>query len=112
MPRIKFAKTYSRSNERLAILLFLLWFVSMGATFLLTDDEDIIKGVGFLTFIILVGTVLKQGIKLHKEFRCPDCGGEVDEPLETDPDNYGGAPSLRLCKRCDVLWHVGNVNDS
>ena len=73
----------------------------------MTDNIAAQKTAGLISFLALVVTFVVIMLRRKHEFHCPDCGGEVQKALETT--TKGGEPVLRLCPRCDVLWHVGNV---
>lgn len=47
--------------------------------------------------------------KAEKAFKCPDCGGPVNDALDTD--GKANTPILRLCPSCDVLWQTGAIPD-
>ena len=66
-------------------------------------------GQAFLIYslicIAMVTVLVKVSGKWDASFRCPDCGGAVDDALDTE--GKASAPILRLCPACDVLWQTG-----
>ncbi len=80
----------------LSPLLFLLP-VSFNQIFLLYS-------VIIVAMVVVLVTVSR---KWDAAFCCPDCGGAVDDALDTEGKE--GAPILRLCPVCDVLWETGHT---
>jgi len=66
--------------------------------------------VAFICFIGLIILIVKVGVKNHKPFICKECGESIKDTVErkgtinTDPE-----PIMYYCKKCDILWHVGNT---
>ena len=106
MPVIKSARPWKNAGTRIFLSLGGAWFVFMVVVVSLTDNPAVQKTVGLISFVAFAVSfvVLLRG--RQPEFRCLDCGGEVQTAMDTT--NKGGEPILRLCPRCNVLWHVGN----
>jgi hypothetical protein len=109
MPVIKSARPWDNTAVKLFLSLGGVWLVFMVVLVNLTDNVSFQKWGGFVSFAVFVVTFVVSALRLSPKFRCPDCGAEVQEPLETTAK--GGEPLLQLCSRCDVLWHVGNVRE-
>jgi hypothetical protein len=93
-----------------------LFFLVSGAVWLgfaafvvvVVEDTAIERGTALVSLLLLIGVAVWRAIRAEALFTCPDCGGDVEQSLPTEGER---APLLRLCKRCDVLWHVGNTPD-
>lgn len=73
------------------------WVTSIGMLLLL----------GFAICAAILTVLVKVSGKWREAFRCPDCGGAVDDALDTK--GKPSAPILRLCPACDVLWQTGTT---
>jgi len=67
------------------------------------------KVAGLIWFFAMAAGLVAIVSRMGRSFKCPECGGPVDPPLETN--GKPGTPVLRHCHRCDVLWHVGVESD-
>lgn len=105
MLRVKVARRYKRLSALFFAILGFIWLGFVGFTIVVIDDVAIQTGAAFVSFVIFVVAVLWMARRREQNFRCLDCGGEVEPCIEVE--GKGGEPLLRLCKRCDVLWHVG-----
>jgi hypothetical protein len=109
MPVIKSARPWNNTAAKIFFSLGGAWLVFVLVLVGVTDDVSIQKWGGSVSFVVFVVTFVVLALRLSPKFRCPDCGGDVQDPLETTAK--GGEPLLQLCSRCDVLWHVGNVRE-
>jgi hypothetical protein len=109
MTRVKVA----RRHQFLSTLFFLVsgavWLSFVVFVIVVVDDTAIQKGTAFVSFLMFVGVVVWRALRRETLLTCPDCGGDVEQSLQTEGQRV---PLLRLCKRCDVLWHVGNTPDA
>lgn len=67
------------------------------------------KVAGLIWFLAMAAGLVAIVSNMGRSFKCPECGGPVDPPMETD--GKPGTPVLRRCHRCDVLWQVGVESD-
>jgi hypothetical protein len=86
-----------------------LWLVFEVLLISTVENTIIVKLLSLVLFILFVIVAIRYVLKTNKEFCCPDCGGEVDAPYETQDFELKAQPILRHCRNCDVLWHVGNT---
>ena len=107
MPIIKSARPWDNFGTRLFFSLGGVWFGLVVLVVWMTDNIAAQKTAALILFLAFGVTFFALMIRRPSEFRCLDCGGEVQQALESKTE--GGEPVLRLCPRCDVLWHVGNV---
>ena len=106
MPITKPAKIFRRRVGRLLFAAAGAWLVVATVIGFTVDDVQV-RGFSLVASGIVALAVLALAeLKASTEFICPDCGGGVAPPLETKGD---GQPILRLCPKCDVLWHMGNT---
>jgi hypothetical protein len=109
MPSIKSASQYQRATSLIFLVSGAAWLFIVAVFVAAIDDVALQKWIGLISFLLLACFVIGSAAKRQREFRCPDCGNEVDQSLPTEGD---GAPLLRLCKHCDILWNVGKTPDS
>ncbi len=69
------------------------------------DSMWLLMLFGLVVCVAILAILVKVSGKWDKAFRCPDCGGPVDDSLDTE--GKASAPILRLCPACDVLWQTG-----
>jgi hypothetical protein len=65
---------------------------------------------GIAWFLLMAAGWAVLGVRGYRKFKCPDCGGPVSDPLDTD--GKPGTPILRHCPQCDVLWKVGTESSA
>jgi hypothetical protein len=109
MPIIKSARPWDNFGTKLFVSLGAVWFGFVALVTWMTDNIAAQKTAGLISFIAFGVTFVVVMLRRPDKFRCLDCGGEVQQALEST--RKGGEPVLRLCPRCDVLWHVGNFPD-
>jgi hypothetical protein len=107
MPIIKSARPWDNFGTRLFFSLGGAWLGFVALVVWMTDNIAAQKTAGLISFLAFGATFVVIVRRRPSNFCCPDCGGEVQQALEST--TKGGEPVLRLCPRCDVLWHVGNV---
>jgi Flp pilus assembly protein TadB len=98
-------------GEAIAIAMIVggLLVVVIGVNQLL--DSIMLQSIfGLLSFVCFIVVLFRVVLKRRREFRCPDCGGEVEEAVETASSS--SSPILRRCEKCDVLWRVGHTPGS
>jgi hypothetical protein len=109
MPRVKVAVRHQFLSRLFFLLSGAVWLSFVVFVVIVVDDSSIQKGTAFVSFLLFIGVVVWRLSRREALFTCPDCGGEVEQSLMTEGERV---PLLRLCKRCDVLWHVGNTPDA
>lgn len=63
--------------------------------------------IQFVWFIIVGGFLVYWVYRRQKDFICPECKTPIPETVENSGKD--GEPILHHCKKCDVLWHTGNI---
>lgn len=109
MTRVKVAIRHQFLSRLFFLIAGAVWLAFVAFVVAIVDDTSIQKGTALVSFLLFAGVVLWQLLRREKLFTCPDCGGKVEQSLETEGERV---PRLRLCKRCEVLWHVGNTPDA
>lgn len=109
MTRVKVAIRHQFLSRLFFLISGAVWLAFVIFVVVVVDDTSIQKRTAFVSFLLFVGVVFWRVSRRETLFTCPDCGGEVEQSLETEGEQV---PLLRLCKRCDVLWHVGNTPDA
>ena len=105
-------KQASGHQSRLIALFLGVWISGMGfmlSTFLWMDSIEAIYLIYCVICIVMVTVWVTVSRKWDGEFHCPDCGGAVDDALDTA--GKARAPILRRCSACDVLWETGVTAD-
>lgn len=69
-----------------------------------------------LRYLLLIGYTLFFAIfmgwliaRMRRGFRCPDCGGTVEEVNEAQSQE--GDRLLKLCKCCNTLWDIVGLSN-
>lgn len=109
MTRVKVAIRHQFLSGLFFLVSGAVWLSFVAFVIVVADDTAIQIGTAFVSFLIFAGVVVWRGLRRETLFACPDCGGDVEQSLQTEGQRV---PLLRLCKRCDVLWHVGNTPDA
>jgi hypothetical protein len=107
MTIVKSATQHQRKPMLMFFLFGGIWLAFVAFMIVVLDSISVQQILISLSFLAIIIIMFHWAGKHHKEFRCPDCGGEVSEAMETS--SQGGVPILRKCERCDVLWHVGST---
>jgi hypothetical protein len=107
MPLVKSAVKFKLFSTLFFVVTLTVWIAFVCFTALFIKDTSVIKIVSAISFVIFSVIFAYVYLKKDKEFRCPDCKGEVDDCYETEGN--GGEPLLRHCRKCDVLWHIGDA---
>lgn len=109
MTRVKVAIRHAWLSDLFVFVSGAVWLAFVAFVVVVVDDTAIQQRTAFVSFLLFIAVVLRRAIRAEALFTCPDCGGDVEESLPTEGERV---PLLRLCKRCDVLWYVGNTPDA
>ena len=108
MTTVKIATKHRNGQSAVFVGMGMAW-MGIFAAITFVDGTGLQIAIGVFSLIVLFGTVLAIMRKREVAFTCPDCGGPVDGARDTV--NEPGAPILRLCRSCDVLWQTGVTPD-
>ena len=107
--KVKSAKSYGSKLGAIFIAYGLVWFVS--TVLLIQSIENRVTfhpaWLGLFTFVIFVFFLIRAIKKYYKPFKCPDCGETIEKSLENS--NAENEAIIYHCKKCDVIWHVGET---
>lgn len=106
MAQILDASRFRRSN-RLASISIGLVFVA-GGIFFVRDGSDTFPTAVWLILYTLAFALFQGAFIVfrYRHFKCPVCGSKAENIEEWRTDE--GGPVLKLCKRCDISWRIGN----
>ncbi len=108
MTTVKIATKHRNGQSALFVGMGMAW-MGIFSAIMFVESTGLQIAIGVVSAIVLFGTVFAMMRKRELAFICPDCGGPVDAARDTE--NAPGAPILRLCRSCDVLWQTGVVPD-
>src|SRR5690606_27213621 len=95
-----------------------LFLFSMAVVFLFASDHLLIgiavSIIGLASFIYAIvldhnarGVAVQDyAARVRLRFKCPQCGGEIERPIEYE--QVDGLPVLYHCEECRVFWYTGN----
>jgi hypothetical protein len=109
MTTVKIAAKHQNRQGVTFMGIGLVWAGLMALVFSQIDSVGLQQAIGLVSFIGVIAAMLYFMVKVEKAFKCPDCGGPVNDALGTD--GKANTPILRLCPGCDVLWQTGTIPD-
>lgn len=109
-PTLRRATRHQRAAGLYVLACGTAWLGFVGLTLVLTHDTATQQGLCLAALAVLGGALALGLRRQDRAFRCPDCGGPVEPPLDTGGQD--DAPLLRQCRACNVLWHVGKTPTS
>ena len=110
MPVIKTPKKFNFRTNLGLFLILLPWFVG---TVLIAENinmSNLMLLIQILWFAAMCVALIYWLVQRKKDFVCPDCGTPVPETVKNSGTD--GEPIMHYCKKCDVLWHMGNIPSS
>ena len=109
MTTVKQAGKFMDRQGAAILAMFIVGAVLLTVVFSFVSEIFWRKVAGVIWFLAMAGGLIAILSQKGRSFRCPECGGPVSSPLETD--RKPGTPVLRQCPKCDVLWQVGVESD-
>jgi uncharacterized membrane protein len=107
--KVKSEKSYGSKLSTIFVTYGLIWFFT--TVLLIQVLKDTISFDAFwlalITFIVFLVILVRAFKKNYEPFKCPDCGQIIEESLENS--NTENEAIIYHCKKCDVLWHVGET---
>lgn len=88
----------------------ILYYAPVAGLIIYFSPESISKLlVALICFIGLIIIIVKVGVKNHEPFKCKECGETINNTVDRKGIiNVDPEPIMYYCKKCDILWHVGN----
>lgn len=107
--KVKSAKSYGSKIGAIFVTYGLIWFFSTALLIQFVKDKIEFEPfwLALVTFIVFVVLLVRAVIKNYEPFKCPDCGQVIEKSLENS--NAEKEAVIYHCKKCDVLWHVGET---
>jgi len=109
MTAVKNANRFRKRQGAAVLACFITWGLIMVILTSLAPESAWRTVLAIADFVLLVAVLAAVTLRMGRSFGCPQCGGQVAPPLETD--GKAGTPILRRCHQCDVLWQVGVESD-
>jgi hypothetical protein len=110
MPKVKTPKLYNLREQINIGSIILAWVIVSLIIINTIENQTYMKVTLFIAFIIMVPLLFWQGLRIKRSFICPDCKTPIPETVKTSGEP--GEPIMHYCKKCDTLWHTGNVPSS
>jgi len=107
MPQVKTPTAHNLREHIGAGFILLLWAVISVVIINTIDNQQYMKISLLLVFLVMVFLLAWHLFKSKKAFVCPDCKSPIPETVKTS--GKPGEPIMHYCKKCDVLWHTGNI---
>lgn len=102
-----YARRFRRSNTLVSLLIGLVFIA--GGLFLVRDGSDTFETIVKLILYTLAFALVQGAFIVfrYRHFKCPVCGSKAENIEDWHADE--GSPVLKLCKRCDISWRIGNT---